>query len=114
MRNLLEGRAKPGILTLRNPFRYFAQRYQIPILYVVVPNPDDPEATAKAVAEAKKVAAEKGLRYFLAPLPAKPQALPMAKNLGLEAVLVDVLGEEAGTYRELILGVAKSVAQALK
>lgn len=114
VRNLLGKRTKPGIIALRNPFRYFTQRYGIPILYVVVPNPEAPEASAKAVAEAKRIVQEKGLHYFLAPLPTKPQALPLANNLGLEVLLVDSIGEEAKTYRETILNMAQAFAQALK
>lgn len=114
MRGLLAERKRPGVITLRNPFRYFAARYGVPILYTIVPNPEAPEATAKAAAEAKKVAQEKGIRHVLAPLAAKGQALPLAQNLGLEAILADVLGEEAKTYPELVRKVAEAFAQALR
>ncbi|MDM7324273.1 MAG: metal ABC transporter substrate-binding protein [Thermus sp.] len=112
--NRLKVRTKPGVIALRNPFRYFTLRYQIPILYVVVPNPEAPEATAKAVAEARKLAQEKGIRYLLAPLPTKTQAEPLARNMGLEVVLVDALGEEATSYRDLVLNMAQAFAQALR
>ncbi|TFU15054.1 metal ABC transporter substrate-binding protein [Thermus tengchongensis] len=114
MRGLLAERKRPGVITLRNPFRYFTARYGVPILYTIVPNPEAPEATAKAAAEAKKVAQEKGIRHVLAPLAAKGQALPLAQNLGLEAILADVLGEEAKTYPELVRKVAEAFAQALR
>lgn len=110
----LRVRSKPGVIALRNPFRYFSQRYQIPILYVVVPNPEAPDVTAKAVAEAKRLAQEKGVRHLLAPLPTKAQAEALARNMGLEVVLVDGLGEGATSYRDLILSVAQAFAQALR
>lgn len=112
--NQLKIRSKPGVIALRNPFRYFAQRYQIPILYVVVPNPEAPDASAKAVAEAKRLAQEKGVRHLLAPLPAWAQAEPLARSLGLEVVLLDALGEKAASYRDLILNLAQTFAQALR
>lgn len=82
MRDLLKERARPGVITLRNPFRYFAARYEVPILYTIVPNPDAPDATAKAAAEGKRLAQEKGIRSLLAPLAAKVQALPLGQSLG--------------------------------
>ncbi|WP_243028737.1 metal ABC transporter substrate-binding protein [Thermus albus] len=112
--NYLKVRSKAGVIALRNPFRYFTQRYQIPILYVVVPNPEAPDASAKAVAEARRLAQEKGVRHLLAPLPAKTQAEPLARNMGLEVVLVDALGEKAASYRDLILNMAQAFAQALR
>lgn len=114
VRGLLAERKRPGVLTLRNPFRYFAARYGVPILYTIVPNPEAPEATAKAAAEGKRIAQDRGLRVLVAPLATRSQALPLAGNLGLEAVLVDVLGEEAKTYSELVRKVAGAFAQALR
>lgn len=114
VRTLLAERAKPGIVALRNPLRYFASRYGVPILYTVVPNPEAPEATAKAVAEGRKVAQEKGIRYLVAPLATRNQAPGLAANMGLEVVFVDVLGEQAKTYGELVRKLAEAFAQALR
>lgn len=114
VRHLLSERKRPGVLTLRNPFRYFATQYRVPILYTIVPNPDAPDATARAVAEGRKVAQENGLRHILAPLPARSQALPLAQNLGMEAVIADVLGEGASSYRDLVRKVALAFQQALR
>ncbi len=50
---LLQARKGPGVITFRNPLRYFAARYGVKVLYNIVPNPDSPDISAKAVAEAR-------------------------------------------------------------
>jgi len=40
--------------------------------------------------------------------------MPIAADLGLEAILVNVLGEEARSYTELVRSVAAAFAQALR
>lgn len=114
VREALKERKHPGIISLRNPFRYFASRYSVPILYVIVPNPDAPETSARAVAEAKRLAQEKALKSLVAPLATKAQAVPLAQNLGVEAILVDVLGEKATSYADLVRKVADAFSQALR
>lgn len=114
VRSILQERTRPGVITLRNPLRYFAQRYGVNVLYTIVPNPEAPEATTRAVIEAKRIAQERGLRHLLAPLAIRTQAMPMAQNLGLEPVLVDILGEEAKTYPEMVRRIAEAMAKALR
>lgn len=114
VRALLGERTKPGVLALRNPVRYFARWYSIPVLYTVVPNPEAPEASARAVAEARRIAQEKQIRYLLAPLATRTQALPLGRNLGLEVIFLDILGEEATSYPELVRQIATGFAQALR
>lgn len=74
--NRLKVRTKPGVIALRNPFRYFTLRYQIPILYVVVPNPEAPEATAKAVAEPGSWPRKRGSATSWRPFPPRPRRNP--------------------------------------
>ncbi|MGC8876675.1 metal ABC transporter substrate-binding protein [Thermus sp.] len=111
---LLQTRKAPGVLTFRNPLRYFAARYGVRVLYNIVPNPEAPDVSAKAVAEAQRVAKEAGVRHLLIPLAAKEQGVAVARNLGLEPVLVDVLGEGARDYPTLLRGVAEAFAQSLR
>ncbi|BDG22610.1 metal ABC transporter substrate-binding protein [Thermus thermophilus] len=110
---LLQGRKGPGVITFRNPLRYFTSRYGVKVLYNIVPNPDSPDISARAVAEAQRVAREAGVRHLLIPLAAKEQGVAVARNLGLEPVLVDVLGEGAGDYPTLLRKVAEAFARSL-
>lgn len=60
------------------------------------------------------MAKEAGVRRPLIPLAAKEQGVAVARNLGLEPVLVDVLGEGAKDYPTLLRGVAEAFAQSLR
>ncbi|ADW22300.1 hypothetical protein [Thermus scotoductus] len=44
----------------------------------------------------------------------RTQALPLGRNLGLEVIFLDILGEEATSYPELVRQIATGFAQAMR
>ncbi len=97
MKEAFSGQKKP-LLLLRNPFTYLVEQHKLPVAQVIVPSPQASEANARALAQTKRTVEERGLRYLVAPLQAGDQARSTAANLGLEPLLLDLLGAESGGY----------------
>jgi len=108
----LEGAPTRKFVAFKNPFSYVAARYQLERVYLITPNPSA-EPSPRELAAAAKVLKQNRLGYIVAPLQTKREAEQVARSLGVEAVLIDLLGETGDDYLAVWEANGRLLARAL-
>ncbi len=88
---------KKAFVAYKNPFTYVAARLGLERAYLIGKTPAA-EPTARELVEARKVLARLGLKAIVAPYQLRREADRVAKNLGVRAVYLDLLGEQDPDY----------------
>ena len=99
-------------VAFKNPFSYVAARYLLERVYLITPNPAA-EPSPRELAAAAKVLRQNRLGYIIAPLQTKREAEQVARSLGAEAVLIDLLGETGDEYLAVWEANGRLLARAL-
>jgi len=84
-------------VAFKNPFSYVAARYQLERVYLITPNPAA-EPSPRELAAAARVLQQNDLHYILAPMQTAREAEQVAATLGVQAALIDILGETGVDY----------------
>ena len=98
-RRKFEGLGSRAYVAYKNPFSYLNARFGLELAFLIGKTPAS-EPTPRELVAAKKVLAERGLDFIVAPYQLRREAERVAKNLGVRVVFVDLLGEEGGGYLE--------------
>jgi len=88
---------KKAFVAYKNPFTYVAARLGLERVYLIGKTPSA-EPTARELVEAQKALREYGLSAIVAPYQLRREAERVAKNLGVRAVYLDLLGEQTPDY----------------
>ncbi len=101
-----------SFVAFKNPFTYLAARYDLELAYLITPNPSA-EPSPRELTEAAKVIRKRGLRFLLAPRQLAGEAGRVAQALGVEAALIDLLGEGGDDYLAVWEANGRVLARAL-
>lgn len=96
-RTEVERAPKKVFVAYKNPFSYVAARLGLERVYLIGKTPSA-EPTARELVEAGKVLRAHGLHAIVAPYQLRREADRVAKNLGVRAVYLDLLGEQNPDY----------------